>query len=706
MASRGNHARGSRTRTFRGCFSCRERKVKCDETKPYCRACRRLGIPCKGYSDASLVWLPLYDGQDASPLCATEAEAEARNPGYRRIVSSVDQRACMSNDLVTSVARAGRNVDKIQLDLDGKTTEDGHYIHGPFTVFPLLESEVRVTNSPSTSAPGPVTDDPLLGLSPSFLASWLPPDDPLLDAGITNEPISLSPLPEGLLFSVSPPNLLLEDYTSALERPPDGADHLEDMISPIDLDFPLVSGAAIQDFVPLNADFLLRHYQAQIMKLIPPIAVKKSPWQILHFPCATGTFAELSLFQKANHARISLFYSVLACSAFHLDRVSSHILDTSSYWWKMGTGFKAKAMHHLQQCINEAKVNAKSAKYKELLMAILTVITIGYYSGQHRETRSCLIGAEQLIRLRGLPKLQKSRKVVLLHHIYLYLQVFTDSTSINPVLSPPAGFQGMRLVSGSAPSLLQQNSIPALERVPSSPFEPRLFNNMGPKCTQMDEKALFSEIYALPPSLLELISQTNELAHEIHSLRSKMGNTRDITPLFSSITGLSARVKDLENKICHWTMPDSFLSGHASNPLANPIKEHLTPAFHCALVLFFHRRILDLNPIMLQHWVSQTITHLIAFEDKKSTLNIMNHAMVWPGFMAACEALYEEQQVQIAQWLDRCGASCGSRTFDLVKEVATEVWAFRQQKARIGEDTTGVSWIDLLRERGLSVALT
>lgn len=33
----------------RGCVTCRQRRVKCDETKPVCRACLRLGLDCAGY---------------------------------------------------------------------------------------------------------------------------------------------------------------------------------------------------------------------------------------------------------------------------------------------------------------------------------------------------------------------------------------------------------------------------------------------------------------------------------------------------------------------------------------------------------------------------------------------------------------------------------------------------------------------------------
>ncbi|KAI0397184.1 fungal-specific transcription factor domain-containing protein [Xylariaceae sp. FL0594] len=45
-----------RHRTFTGCWRCRKRKVKCDESKPDCKACRRIGVACTGYGP-KLIWV-------------------------------------------------------------------------------------------------------------------------------------------------------------------------------------------------------------------------------------------------------------------------------------------------------------------------------------------------------------------------------------------------------------------------------------------------------------------------------------------------------------------------------------------------------------------------------------------------------------------------------------------------------------------------
>ncbi|KAH7151759.1 C6 zinc finger domain protein [Dactylonectria estremocensis] len=43
------------TRSRNGCAVCKSKRLKCDEAKPYCSRCERLGIPCPGYQK-SLKW--------------------------------------------------------------------------------------------------------------------------------------------------------------------------------------------------------------------------------------------------------------------------------------------------------------------------------------------------------------------------------------------------------------------------------------------------------------------------------------------------------------------------------------------------------------------------------------------------------------------------------------------------------------------------
>jgi hypothetical protein len=48
-------------RTRAGCWTCRARRKKCDETRPQCTTCHDLGLHCEGYA-FRLKWAPRTKG--------------------------------------------------------------------------------------------------------------------------------------------------------------------------------------------------------------------------------------------------------------------------------------------------------------------------------------------------------------------------------------------------------------------------------------------------------------------------------------------------------------------------------------------------------------------------------------------------------------------------------------------------------------------
>lgn len=61
----------------RGCVTCRQRRVKCDETKPFCRACLRLGLECAGYARPRLRF------KDETVRYLTKPPAQASSVSHR-----------------------------------------------------------------------------------------------------------------------------------------------------------------------------------------------------------------------------------------------------------------------------------------------------------------------------------------------------------------------------------------------------------------------------------------------------------------------------------------------------------------------------------------------------------------------------------------------------------------------------------------------
>ncbi|KAH0524339.1 hypothetical protein TsFJ059_006867 [Trichoderma semiorbis] len=68
----GNRPRRAITRSRTGCWTCRNRHTKCDEEKPACRSCTRLGLHCAGYA-IRLIFLNDAQALSSSPIRESES---------------------------------------------------------------------------------------------------------------------------------------------------------------------------------------------------------------------------------------------------------------------------------------------------------------------------------------------------------------------------------------------------------------------------------------------------------------------------------------------------------------------------------------------------------------------------------------------------------------------------------------------------------
>lgn len=129
-----------------------------------------------------------------------------------------------------------------------------------------------------------------------------------------------------------------------------------------------------RSMLPSSSHFLLTHYKLQMGTLFSPITVRKPIWSVLHLPSAMSTFSELSVFGGSSHAKSALFYGLLAVSAFNLHNIASY--DATTHWRAIGRRLNEKAKVQLERaCILELD-GPKKSKYKEILMAVLNMITI------------------------------------------------------------------------------------------------------------------------------------------------------------------------------------------------------------------------------------------------------------------------------------------------------------------------------------------
>ncbi|KAH7486207.1 hypothetical protein FOMA001_g5077 [Fusarium oxysporum f. sp. matthiolae] len=68
------------------CVTCRHRRVKCDERKPWCKACLRLGIECTGYEKRGLRFKDETVRYGANSAAVTRISNRAKQPSLERTI--------------------------------------------------------------------------------------------------------------------------------------------------------------------------------------------------------------------------------------------------------------------------------------------------------------------------------------------------------------------------------------------------------------------------------------------------------------------------------------------------------------------------------------------------------------------------------------------------------------------------------------------
>ncbi|KAF2187228.1 hypothetical protein K469DRAFT_569544 [Zopfia rhizophila CBS 207.26] len=116
-----------------GCFTCRQRKVRCDEAKPECNTCLRRGIKCPGYRPTQAFILHTFDEQTERPGIIKEDENRYRYANQR----------------------------------------EGCTLGGQKSVIQLRASEARTVEAPVPQQVSPVAIDRVQHLS-NFLSLYLP----------------------------------------------------------------------------------------------------------------------------------------------------------------------------------------------------------------------------------------------------------------------------------------------------------------------------------------------------------------------------------------------------------------------------------------------------------------------------------------------------------------------------------------------------
>ncbi|CZR61358.1 uncharacterized protein PAC_11254 [Phialocephala subalpina] len=719
-----------RTHAFTGCLTCRERHVKCDLGKPSCNNCSRLKVPCEGYA-RKYSWIPpKFPGQrrrlsDPDPV----EEAEESQSSRRADMGTDEEREAMVIQMRDECCSnsSSLDLDRVLRELQDRTPVTNEFSRiGPFGILPLNKE------SPKNESPPEDVQDveliarittPEMNLSLSQF-SWGDIDDmETWDALETESAAALVNLrftPDKDLFNADTPSQWLIprptstgqlDFQNNNDEAEAAENLIQDLVATNDSDKTLVEGT---DFdlclapwqkppsiitmsngdnmskIPSEARMLLDYYSSKIIDLMSMSPGSKPPWKTIHLPCAMSALAELIVYGEAkSFAKMALFYALLSISSFQIGLRSKDSAETSQYWLEKGNFHKKRSEKYLRSALDTSFPKSSRGKYKEILMTTLSMVTIGVFSGNMQDVHIYLAESESLIRTDGLPKPVKSQKVSKLHHIFSFLKIIHESTSLRG--TKPAGVSNSDLWATTTRSALEesndiaQSASSRLAWVQEDEIED-------------PEDALFVSIYQLPTTLLSLLSQTSSLCKQLLSSESS-------TPEFAR------RCQIIEDRIFRWKAPENLslknYFGNSTNPgetasrdaAAKEIAAHLVNATYQALIVHFQRQIRNTNPRVLQHYVITAADHLLAHEQLKQSLKIATAPFPWPGFIVGCEAydMTARQKIDMYLKLVRC-YNVGSLVE--AEKVVYEVWR-RQDSGQLDKH-----WEDVLKDWGMEVVLT
>ncbi|PYH44077.1 Zn(II)2Cys6 transcription factor [Aspergillus saccharolyticus JOP 1030-1] len=749
--SKASGNRSRRTHVLGACKTCRRRHAKCDQRRPSCQMCRASGVLCEGFAD-DIRWVSARP-----PRGREKKHRDAAKHGPRRLLYTEKSRLSMSDALSADLLAGSIDASLAEIDLRTRDSERGaerSLVVRPFSVLdlsdkmhqdiaaqPAVSPDKAIVSSPRGAAPPVETS---LVVSPSLAQESIASMNDLLQwSDLFSMDLQMPDSMMSTAFDTGDALFLEPDAQAAVNGGAIGmtdstldANTAQEIHSTVMPQISADLGSEPAD-VLVHAHFLLRHFQDHVISRMSAIPLQqKSPWKILNVPSAVVTYSDLTFLsaQNISHARLANLYCLLACAAHHLsvDPSTTTSDDSRATWHPIAEHAYRLAREHMQTSLRN-EIQPKVAKYKDQLMAICALTEYAIISGQPQDARCYMVDAERLLRLRGLSKRRISQKARLLHHVYTWLRIISESTYTLHDYTPSEHFLDALRCSFRCP---KSDTIakPTTTTTTTTPNEhpPRLddflrlarcpsdsdLNIHEPKSQEVglheihlqDSRSypdtLYHQIYGIPETWLSLVSQTTRLANVMETFRLAR-RTRSVKQASSEAwDALHRRSARLENMVCALASRKGEREGgtgtgteRANNRSEPGVQAHacLLDALNAALVIFFYRRIREVHPLVLEGFVDQVVSSLGRFDAALTEAGWTGPGTAWPLFIAGCEAMTAERRGEVLRLLEKGEARCGFAGFRVAREVLKEVWVQQDEHLTSSRGESVPTWLDVTK---------
>ncbi|CVK95946.1 related to ARG81-transcription factor involved in arginine metabolism [Fusarium mangiferae] len=704
-----SNTKSRRTHSFGGCKTCRKRHLKCDQSLPRCNRCKQAGLNCEGFTPA-LRWLvstgrEVYDRQ---PTQIADVGAEQYS---RRHLFTEEDRELMSNALVTNVpstvTAALNQIDEESKGLDVKDDVANTCEVGPFQVFKFETSQSATTPSDHVS----FNDMDLDTLSENQTQDFSETIESDQIASNDFSTTSLDFLHWGDLFTWdvsvldNPPQLPFDNFDTLpmnLNWPNESNMGFSESLDIVSFDTASDDVAWPQLDLMMDAPLLLKHFNDDVISHMGSLPInEKSAWKTLHYPSAIMTLSELTMLDvdrdQIKRANLATFYALIAVSSFHLSLNSitfPNLARPGDHWKSLSSRTYEAAKQHLKISLEkESQPGPHKAKYKEQLMGISAVLATALLSGNETDTRWCLTEMERLISWRGLTKPSISRRARLLHNIYAWMRIVSESLNVyldeNHAIETPFRTTISRSIN---PEMTLDNFLHLEPRKLHGQKTKRDIKDIHLADASQDHENMYMQIYGVPETWLSLVSQITRLANVMDRLSASKKSDAE------ALMALQPRASYLENAVCLFRSrhnESTTMSASPSAPGGTP-HMHMVRALASALVIFFYRRIRNVNPLVLQDSVNDVVESLHAFDEALERNNLLGPGTAWPAFIAGAEARARQRR-DIEEWLDKGFGRSGFESYRASKEVLVEVWRRRDEAEGMPSGDV-CTWMEVCRD--------
>lgn len=499
---------------------------------------------------------------------------------------------------------------------------------------------------------------------------------------------------------------------------------------------------AHQNPLLMQAIPLLKHYGTTVIASMTPFRHTNTPWHVMFLAQLKTCLATFTLHEALDDAGQTTFYGSLAASALSLG-----LMTQSPVWLSHVNPYQRQASAHARAVLGRAPyTDMDPAEYRDALMALLTMAQVSIFLGRRDQAEGYLLETERLVRVRGLPARRKSRKIRLLHHCYVYMRLFHESTFLVAGGDDESAHrrQVRRAVEWSGGSASSTDNLSF--RLLQWDDLQREMNNMKGQIEGENDlhiakpgifpPTMYPEIFGLPEIFMCLLSQVIRLGNEKdvaqkqeqeqQQQQRRTGNSsgengcepqaNSSLPTTAFLGDFTKRAKAIERgieQLQEQTRPAFFSiqqqqhpqRGEANNnnnnndPLVLP---SLLEGMQTALSIYFYRRIYDVSSSLLQPKVLAVRDWLYAYDQANPDFLYGSFGLVWPAFIAACEADGRQVRESFRQWFRGAAGRSGLACFTENLEVVEKVWQMRSTgggKEALGQQVD-ITWLDVVRGCG------